>query len=74
MAAFPKSKHMCSFPLHAITPQKFIRLFKLLPRYSTVINYNLPPTSFNENIIVTGFGKTDQVVTFCISRNTVLKH
>ena len=25
-------------------------------------------------LIVTGFGKTDHNVTFCISRNTVLKH
>ena len=25
-------------------------------------------------IYVTGFGKTNQVVTFCISRNTVLKY
>ena len=28
----------------------------------------------NRYVFVTEFGKTDQVVTFCISRNTVLKY
>ena len=27
-----------------------------------------------EDQYVTGFGKTDQVVTFCILRNTILMH
>ena len=29
---------------------------------------------FNLSSYVTGLGKTDHNVTFCISRNTVLKH
>ena len=58
-----------------------LRKFRKICLELVTLQVVVPPLHEHDELIddiliiyVTGFGKTDQVVTFCISRNTVLKH
>ena len=61
----------CNGNVHVLlTFKNFLLVLLFQMPYSTI---NIQYVS-QDTVYVTGFGKTDHNVTFCISRNTVLKH